>query len=154
MKPLEKLGGTYSDSVIERQHEKTLLKMDWGNYLVLDKDRQEIKVIDKNNATQLIIKIRPEGLSLQINAVDININAVNQLNFYGKEVNIEASDAIRIKTHGDLVHEIGNNSTSTIGGTNNIKAQTQLITAELGNVEIKANDDVRLDGERVLFNCD
>lgn len=154
MKPLEKFGGAFSDRVIERQHEKTLLKMDWGNYLVLDKDRQEIKVMDKNKATQLIISIRPEGLSLQINATDININAVNQLNFYGKEVNIEASDSIRIKTNGDLIHEIGNDCTAEIGGTNNNKAQTHIITAELGNVEITANDDVRLDGERVLFNCD
>jgi hypothetical protein len=154
MKTLEKSGGAYSDSVTERQHEKTFLKMDWGNYLVLDKDRQEIKLIDKNNATQLTISIRSEGLSLQINANEININAVNRLNFYGKEVNIEASDAIRIKTDGDLIHEIGNDSTATIGGTNNNKAQSHMITAELGNVEIKANDDVRLDGERVLFNCE
>jgi hypothetical protein len=154
MKSLEKLNGTFLDKLTERPDEKTLLKMDWGNFLVIDTERQEIKMIDKNKTTQLIISVRAEGLSLQVNANEININAVNQLNFCGREINIEASDIIRIKTNGDLIHEIRNDCTAIIGGTNNNKAQTQVITADLGNVEIKANDDVRLDGERVLFNCD
>ncbi len=32
-------------------------------------------------------------------------------------------------------------------------ARQQKITAELGDVRVEANDDVRLDGERVLVNC-
>jgi hypothetical protein len=33
------------------------------------------------------------------------------------------------------------------------EACSQKITAHLGNVDIKANDDVTLDGERIRMNC-
>jgi hypothetical protein len=32
-------------------------------------------------------------------------------------------------------------------------ARIQNITAELGNVNLQANDDVKIDGERILMNC-
>jgi hypothetical protein len=33
------------------------------------------------------------------------------------------------------------------------QARIQNITAVLGNVNVKANDDVRMNGERVRMNC-
>jgi hypothetical protein len=33
------------------------------------------------------------------------------------------------------------------------EARIQEIRARLGNVNVSANDDVRIDGERVMVNC-
>jgi hypothetical protein len=154
MKTTENTGRPIAPRVTEKPREKTLLKMDWGNLLVLDREKQEIQLLDKNKTAQLTITVKPEGLSVQINAIELNINAVDQLNLSGKKVSLSASEELVIKSAGDLLHQIDGNCITDIGGTNSSRAKIQKMKAELGNVEIEANDDVRLDGERVLFNCD
>ncbi|MEO6933250.1 MAG: hypothetical protein ABI151_16580 [Chitinophagaceae bacterium] len=154
MKTPEKSNSSLADQAVEKSREKTLLKMDWGNLLVLDRERQEIQLLDKNKTAQLTITVKPEGLSIQINAIELNINAIDQLNLSGKKISLSASEELVMKSAGDLIHQIDGDFTLDIGGTNYNRAKIQKMTAELGNVEIKANDDVRLDGERVLFNCD
>ena len=61
---------------------------------------------------------------------------------------------MNIKTAGNLVIEAGKDCLTKIAGTNKSIARIQKLTASLGNVEIKANDDVKLDGESVKLNCE
>ncbi len=51
------------------------------------------------------------------------------------------------------MQEVGGDCITNVDGINENHAKIQKITAELGNVELKANDDVRLNGERVKINC-
>jgi hypothetical protein len=58
---------------------------------------------------------------------------------------LHGRDGVAITSDGDVtVQTPGDLSTS---------ARSQNITAELGNVNVKANDDVKINGERVLVNC-
>ena len=41
----------------------------------------------------------------------------------------------------------------TAAGDLTTQGRTQTIVADLGDVKVKANDDVCLNGERVLVNC-
>lgn len=154
MKSTENLKTNYLERVTEKSREKTILKMDFGNILIVNTEKQEIKLVDNNKTTQLIISVKEKGLSLAINAFEINIHATDELNFSSKTIKMSASEKIEIKTDGDLEFKIEKDCNSEIGGASQSNAKTQLIRANLGNVEMKANDDVRLDGERVLFNCD
>lgn len=154
MKFSENLNTKFLDRVIEKPREKTILKMDFGHLLIVNTENQEIKLVDNNKTTQLIISIKEKGLSLSINAFEINVNAAEELNFSSKRIKMNATEKIEIKTDGDLEFEIEKDCTAEIGGISQSNAKTQLIRASLGNVEVKANDDVRLDGERVLFNCE
>ena len=57
-------------------------------------------------------------------------------------------DAERVELHGRK------GVTMTSGGEVTIEATTHLnARADLGDVRVKANDDLRLDGERILMNC-
>lgn len=57
-------------------------------------------------------------------------------------------DAERIALHGRSGVAL------TSGGEVTIDAATHLTAkADLGDVRVKANDDLRLDGERILMNC-
>ena len=138
---------------VPQSQDKIILQLNWGNTLVVNSDKQEIKLLDDNQVTQMTIGIKQKGLSLTINAITINVNAIEELNLTSKKINLTASEQIEIKSDGDILYEIGNNSITEVGGTNINKADSHKITAAIGNVEIKANDDVRLDGERVKLNC-
>lgn len=130
------------------------VKFSLGNTLVVDRENNEIRLFNIKEELQLSIKLTTEGLLVNVNAKELNISAAESLNLSSKKININATEQINIKTAGNFVQEVNKDFLSEVGGTNKLIAQVQKITATLGNVNIKANDDVRLDGERVKLNCD
>lgn len=125
-----------------------------GNKLFVNRHTNEVRLFDKNNEIQLSINITSNGLSVSMNAKELSIHAEELLSLSSRRINIAATDQLSICTEGHLVQKVEKDSLTEIGGTNKLLAQVQKITATLGNVEIKANDDVRLDGERVKLNCE
>ena len=61
----------------------------------------------------------------------------------------------RVAIHGrrDVSISSGGDATVEAAGDLETFARAQHHTANLGNVNIRANDDVRLNGERVRMNC-
>jgi phage gp45-like len=134
--------------------ENPVIEFSTGDSIVIDTIKEEVKLIDRNNQLQMTIGFAKIGLVININAAKININAVEELNLSGKKVNITATDQLKIQTAGNLVQQIDKDSLTEVGGSNKMKAKVQQITATLGDVSIKANDDIVLNGERVKLNCD
>jgi hypothetical protein len=152
---MQKNNGHYDLSdTIERQPSILSIKLPAGNTLLVDKDANELKLLGKDQVLQLTIKIKEEGLVVNVNASQLNITGTDELNLSSKKINIEASEQINIKSNGNLVQQIGKDCLTETGGTNKNIARIQKLTASLGNVEIKANDDVKLDGESVKLNSD
>lgn len=59
---------------------------------------------------------------------------------------VEATDKVEIRSHADLHVEA--DAKASVGG-----AETTIF-ADAGDVQVRANDDVRLKGEMVLLNCE
>lgn len=134
--------------------ENHCVELNNGNALFINAKKDEIKLIDKSKKVQLVITVKESGLVIDINAAKLNIHAEEELNLTGKKINIKATDQLHIKSAGNLVQQIEKDALSEVGGTNKMLAAVQKITATLGEVVIKANDDVILNGERVKLNCD
>jgi hypothetical protein len=142
------------DFFLEKQpDEVSLIKLKAGNILSINHVHDEIKFISRNKVLQLIVRIQDDGLRVDINASQLNINTSDELNLTSKKITLEATEQLNIKTGGNLVTEVEKDFLTEVKGTNKSIAQVQKLTANLGNVEIKANDDVRLDGESVKLNC-
>ena len=60
-------------------------------------------------------------------------------------VAIHGREGVAITTDGDVA--------IVAAGDLETRARTQTIAAELGDVRVVANDDVRLTGERIRMNC-
>lgn len=118
-----------------------------GEVLIVDLNRSELKLIDKKKSLELLITITDSGFALSLNTVD-------ELTIAANKINILASEQLNIKSAGNLIQEIGKDCLTETRGTNKNIAQIQKITATLGNVELKANDMVKLNGELVQLNCD
>lgn len=125
-----------------------------GDRVFIDTAKEQLELVDKNGMLQLTISIKEKGLVIQVNASSIQLNAAEELNLSGKKINITAAEQLNIKTKGNLVQQVDKDALMEVGGTNKMLAMVQKITATLGDVTIKANDDVKLNGERVKMNCD
>ena len=125
-----------------------------GDRIFIDTTKEKLELFDKNGMLQMTIDVKEKGLMIQVNAASINLNATEELNLSGKKINITAAEQVNIKTKGNLVQQVDKDALMEVGGTNKMLAMVQKITATLGDVSIKANDDVKLNGERVKMNCD
>jgi hypothetical protein len=66
-----------------------------------------------------------------------------------------AIDAEQVTLHGrqGVAISSGGDAWIQVEGDLHSNARIQNITADLGNVNVKANDDVKINGERVKVNC-
>ena len=154
MKIREKTGINITEKLFDEEIDITSVKFKTGNILVIDKEKGELRLLGRNQNVQLVISVNIDVLILNLNASQLNIAAVEELNLSGKKINIKATEQINVKSKGNLVQQIDKDCLVEVGGTNKMVARIHKITANLGNVELKANDDVRLDGERIKLNCD
>lgn len=125
-----------------------------GATLIVDSANEELKLMDAEASTLLVINISDKGLVLNLSALQLNIRALDEINLSGRQINIEAAEHLSLKSGGTMQQTVETDLLVDTGGTSISRAKIQKIEATLGNAEIKANDDVRLDGERVKLNCD
>lgn len=104
-----------------------------------------LTLVGADGGITLTIRVTPDGpvAELRGGAVGLRVDGslaieAERLALRGREEVIISSDGgIRMDAGGDLLSE----------------ARGHRIDARLGNVDIRANDDVTLDGERVKMNC-
>lgn len=95
-------------------------------------------------ATLLSLLITERGPVLQLEGA-LTIAATGDIALEGERVGIRGRAGVAISSGGDL-------RTSAAGDLVS-EARTQSLRSTLGDVDIKANDDVRLKGERIRLNC-
>jgi hypothetical protein len=120
-----------------------------GNqHLVVDRSQagDRILLLGPEGHLSLTIEVTKEGPILKFDAPGLIIDTAGQLAINADRISIHGREKLNLSCDGDAsVKVVGDLETS---------ARIQTIRAELGNVDVKANDDVRLEGERVLLNCD
>ena len=91
------------------------------------------------------ITVTPEGHVLQFEGAGLLIQTSGSMRIEAEEVRIHGREKLALTSGGDLDIRAAGDVQSG--------ARIQNITAYLGNVNIKANDDVKMDGERIRMNC-
>ncbi|MFO0619126.1 MAG: hypothetical protein U0414_41440 [Polyangiaceae bacterium] len=93
----------------------------------------------------LSIKLTPEGPRVEVSAAALAVTTTGSLSL--------SADSMRLAAKRDLAIEVGGDVRIDAGGEVVSRGLEQRIEATLGDVRIGANDDVRVDGERVLLNA-
>lgn len=130
------------------------IKFATGHTLSTNKELGEINITNNKNELQLTILITASGIAINANANQLNVTASDQINLQSKRINIEASELLMLKSEGHFVQEIHKDALTEIKGTNKHLAKSQKIVATTGDIEMKANDNIKLQGEQVLLNCE
>jgi len=122
---------------------------------IIEKNKKDlIQVRNAQGVTLFTIEVSDEGTNLNIEAENINIKANKTLHLSGENIDLESKKDLYLKSKGDFNQYVKGNKTIETQGENIETAKTQYIKAYLGDVKLKANDDIKLNGERVKLNCD
>lgn len=89
------------------------------------------------------LRITPSGPVLRFER-GLTIEASDAFELVGRRVAIRGFEGVAIESGADATIEVAGDLTST--------ARIQNLRARTGNVNVKANDDIRLNGERIKLN--
>jgi hypothetical protein len=103
-----------------------------------------IRLHSPDGGVELSILVREGGTTLRFEG-DLSIEASHRLAFQAERVEIRGREGVAIASGGDLEVEAARDLHS--------RASIQNITASQGNLNLRANDFVRLKGEIIKLNC-
>lgn len=119
-----------------------------GDYaLVIDRSSEEnvLSLRGPSGHTELSIHLTEEGPVLRFGGQGLRVVADADLSLSAEKLRLEGRSGLTLESGGDL--------DLNAAGDFRSEARIQTILGRLGNVNVEANDDVRIDGERVLVNC-
>lgn len=105
-----------------------------------------LRLVSPDGATPIVIEVSNGGVTLRIGAPNVAIEAAGDLSIAADRLALRGRREVSLSSGGDL--EL------VAAGDLESRAQGQLLRAERGSVDVKASDDVKLAGERVMVNCD
>jgi hypothetical protein len=107
----------------------------------------ELKLLSLRTGQALLtLSVSADGVSVVVSGAAVTIEATEILKLEAKKLVLSALQ--------ELVVESGGPASLNVAGDLAITAAAQALTATAGNVRLEANDDVVLEGERVMMNCE
>jgi hypothetical protein len=93
----------------------------------------------------LRVKLHPDGPAVELEAASLAISARGELRLGAKDITLAAERSIAVTAGADLT--VASEQSLTLRG------RDQHLESTHGDIHIDANDDVRVDGERVRLNA-
>jgi hypothetical protein len=104
-----------------------------------------LRVMLPDGAVGISITITPQGITMNVVGADLLLQTTGALAVRADTLSLHGERSVSVTTGGD----------ATLKATGDMysEARIQNIQATLGNVNVRANDDVQLDGERIRLNA-
>ncbi|MDA3960416.1 MAG: hypothetical protein PF961_06475 [Planctomycetota bacterium] len=112
--------------------------------LLLRDDGRELHFEAADGSATLRITVTAAGPVHELTGDGLKVRAAGDLELEG--------DAVRVHGRRSLQLSSGGDANVTAAGAMRSSGCTQELRAELGDVRVRANDDVRVNGERILMN--
>ena len=112
-----------------------------------------LTIRDPLGKVELEVLLTRSGPVLRFRSADLQIQSSGKVEIACADFHVSASGSIVQTAGGDLLQEISGDATLKTQGRLATQAHTTEIRSTRGDVRIQANDDVRLNGERVKLNC-
>lgn len=106
--------------------------------------RDVLRVLTPDGRAGVHITITPQGIALHVAGGDLTLRSDGALNLQAETLALHGKRGVSITSEGDARMEVTGDLTT--------EARIQNIRARLGNVNVTANDDVKLAGERIRLN--
>ncbi len=125
-----------------------------GHQLVIEdhENSEAIKLTNSFGRALFSITFSEDGTTLNVAAENIHFAAAKNIKISAENVDIESRNDTKISSQGDYKNYTKGDTMMLSEGEKLDIAKIQTIKSDLGNVDIVANDDVTLKGERVKLN--
>ena len=104
-----------------------------------------VQLVDANGTASLIIRVSSAGTMIELGGGPVSLSVQGDLAISAENLHLHGRDQVSISSGADV--RIQAQETAVVEG------KRQEITATRGDVSVYANDDVRIDGERIRMNC-
>lgn len=104
-----------------------------------------LRVEGEDGRLHVEVVVTESGARLELGGADVRIRSSGDLSLDAERVSITGRERVTVRSEGDLDLEVA--------GVLRSEAHAQRLIARRGDTTIYANDDVRLDGERIRMNC-
>lgn len=97
-----------------------------------------------NGQLLLSLELSPEGVRMSVSGTSLSLHALDEVDIQCSRFRVQARERVELASAGEVSVEAAGAIRST--------GLTQELRATLGDVQVVANDDVRVDGERIRLN--
>ncbi|MBK9259040.1 MAG: hypothetical protein IPM54_04320 [Polyangiaceae bacterium] len=115
--------------------------------------RDRLTIRSSTGEVELQICMTEKGPLLRFKAADVELEATRDVKVKCEEFHVHAEKQIVQESGGDLRQRIGGQADVKVRGRMTLAARETRLQAKRGNVQIEANDDVEVLGERIKLNC-
>jgi uncharacterized protein (DUF2345 family) len=112
---------------------------------VADAEQREIRILAPGGATCVRITLSEAGPIVEVQAAQLAVHTAGKLDLSAGSLSLHATEDVEIRA-GRNVSIVADAEIETV-------AFSQRIEATRGDVHLVANDDVRVDGERIRLNA-
>ncbi|HCR49377.1 MAG TPA: hypothetical protein DIW24_07105 [Bacteroidetes bacterium] len=119
-----------------------------GEQALLIEEKPEealLQFVGKNGIISLTIVVTENGPILQVAGGDLCIRTAHNLRLEAEELTLYGRRKVSLTSDGEMDVAVSRDLKTS--------ARQQFHRAELGCLSLYANDDVEVDGERILMNC-
>jgi len=130
----------------ESSDEPRVIELDHGRSLVIESEAgaEIVTLHSPSGEVEIEVVVTPEGPRLRLRAVELSLIAQ-------KRVTIDCED-LELRCTRDMKVEVGGDQHEVVAGSAHHEAHTTTVEARRGDLTMRANDDARVEGERVLLN--
>ena len=107
--------------------------------------RGVIRVADSDGQEELRIELGPDGPVLRMRRARVVLESDADLDLRCRSFKVDAQESIALRSEGGCSLRAGHDVA--------VSGQAVEVTGRMGEVALEANDDLVLNGERVMLNC-
>jgi hypothetical protein len=104
-----------------------------------------LRISNPSGAPALTLLVREGEIEIRLEAGSLALRADGDLALEARSISMRGREGILLESGGD--------ARIAAEGTLVQEAARQRIRAHCGDVDVRANDDVKIDGERIRMNC-
>lgn len=125
-----------------------------GRRVTLESDGEvdTLRIEAPSGELELTVVLTADGPVLRVSGASVELAATKTLKMSCETLAIETSADVAINVGGDLKESVSGSHTVEVSGASSLEAHRVSVASRLGSTEIRANDDVRIDGERIWLN--
>lgn len=112
-----------------------------------------ITIRGRSGEVELEVRMTEHGPVLRFRAADVELASTGEVRVDCERFHVRAEKEIFEETGGHLRQRVAGNASVWVRGQHSTKAGEARVEAKRGSVQIEANDDVQLLGERIKMNC-
>lgn len=114
---------------------------------------ERLIISNAEGAVELMIRFTPEGPVLSFATTAISVESRGVIKLASESLHIETQQNLTMSVGGSLQQTVGQQVSMQAGGPLFLESRRAEIKTALGDIALNANDDVRIQGERIRMNC-